>query len=335
MKSWNLRAIPKLIRTVKHINPDIVHLHYQSGAYALNPAINLLPLFIRLSGLRAKVVTTLHDLRTPYVFPKMGRLRRLLVDRIARDSHGVIIVSPEDGIRLWGIQLYLDEVKCQRSTHISLVPVGPTIVPEKDTRYRKNWRAELGLSASAFVVGYLGFRQENKGMAVLSAALKNTDCSVREGVLALIGAGEPADASRNYDRCQSVDDIGQWKVVASGPLERAEMSRWLYCCDICVLPYSEGLSLRRSTFISAISHGIPVITTRPDMPLPGVVDEETAILVPPGDSGALSLAIAQLEESGQMQRDYGNRALTFSKQFSWIQNAQRTLALYHAVTNVC
>lgn len=335
IKSWSFSAIPKLIRTVKQIDPDIVHLHYQSGAYSLNPAINLLPRFIRLCGLRAKVVTTLHDLRTPYVFPKMGGFRRLLVDRIGRDSHGLIIVSPEDGIRLWGTPLNLDEVKCLRSTHISLVPVGPTIVPEKAAKYPSNWRAERGLSAAAFVVGYLGFRQENKGMAVLSAALKNTNPSRPEGVLALIGAGEPADASRKYDRSQAVDDIGHWKVVASGPLERVEMSRWLYCCDICVLPYSEGLSLRRSTFISAITHGIPVITTRPEMPLPGVIDGETAILVPPGDSRALSLAIAQLGKSEQVRCDYGQRALTFSKQFSWIQNSQRTLALYHAVTNDC
>lgn len=335
IKSWNFRSIPKLLRVLKQIDPDIVHLHYQSGAYALNPAINLLPRFIRLYGLRAKVVTTLHDLRTPYVFPKMGRLRRLLVDRIARDSHGVIIVSPEDGIKLWSTQLDLDEVKYLRSTHMALVPVGPTIVPEEDTRHRDNWRAERGLAPSAFVVGYLGFRQENKGMAVLSTALKNTECLADEGVLALIGAGGPSDASRNYDRRQAVADIGQWKVVESGPLARVEMSRWLYCCDICVLPYSEGLSLRRSTFISAIAHGIPVITTRPEMPLLGVVDGETAILVPPGDSIALSLAIAQFEESKQMRRDCGNTALMLSKQFSWTKNAQRTLALYHAVHNAC
>ena len=78
-----------------------------------------------------------------------------------------------------------------------------------------------------------------------------------------------------------------------------------------------------------------MITTRPEMPLPGVIDGETAILVPPGDSRALSLAIAQLGKSEQVRCDYGQRALTFSKQFSWIQNSQRTLALYHAVTNDC
>lgn len=333
MRRWGFTTMTTLLRHIQEIDPDIVHVHYQSGAFGLNPAVNLLPRFIRMGRLRARTVTTLHDLRTPYVLPKVGPLRRFLVRRLAKDSDGVIFVSPEDAADLLGVELEVGEVGNLGSLRTSLVPVGPTILPVAGRDDRDALRVKRGLPPGAFVAGHVGFRQKNKGMRVLGDALQRTQQLGDNVVLALIGAGEPAGDSRRLDRRESVDDIGQWRVVESGPLEPDEISRWLSCCDICVLPYEEGLSLRRSTFMSAIAHGLPVVTTRPTRELPGVVSGENVILVPPGDPTSLSYAVAQFAQSEKMRRDYGERALKLSEKFSWTANARATLALYHAVTD--
>lgn len=333
MRRWGFTAMTGLLRQIQEIDPDIVHVQYQSGAFGLNPAINLLPRFLRMGRLRSRTVTTFHDLRTPYVLPKVGPLRRFLVRRLARDSDGVIFVSPEDATNLLGADLVEGEVRELESTRAILAPVGPTVTPVGDGGDREGLRADRGLPPKAFVVGHLGFRQKNKGMRVLAEALRQTQHLGENVVLALIGAGEPSGDARRRDRRESVDEIGQWRVVESGPLEPEEISRWLYCCDICVLPYVEGLSLRRSTFMSAIAHGLPVVTTRPLRKLPGIVSGENVILVPPGDPTSLSLAVAQFAQSEKMRRDYGKRARELSERFSWAANARSTLALYHAVTD--
>ena len=333
MRRWGFTTMTRLLRYIQQIDPDVVHVQYQSGAFGLNPAINLLPRFVRMGRLRARTVTTLHDLRTPYVLPKVGPLRRFLVKRLAKDSDGVIFVSPEDGADLLRAKLEVGEVSDLGSVRASLAPVGPTVMPVGDQSDRESLRVDRGLPPKAFVIGHVGFRQRNKGMRVLADALQQTQHLGDNVVLALIGAREPAGDSRRRDRGEPVEDIGQWRVVESGPLEPDEISRWLYCCDICVLPYTEGLSLRRSTFMNAIAHGLPVVTTRPARSLPGVVSGENVILVPPGDPTALSFAVAQFAQSERMRRDYGERARQLSERFSWTANARTTLALYHAVTD--
>jgi glycosyltransferase involved in cell wall biosynthesis len=333
MRRWGFTTMTALLRHIQGIDPDIVHIHYQSGAFGLNPAINLLPRFLRMGRMRARTVTTLHDLRTPYILPKVGPLRRFLVKRLAKDSDGVIFVSPEDAVDLFGVELEVGEAKDVESVRASLVPVGPTVLPVGDGGDRRSLRLERGLPAKAFVVGHVGFRQKNKGMRVLADALQQTQHLGDNVVLALIGAGEPSGDSRRRDRREGVDDIGQWRVVESGPLEPDEISRWLHCCDICVLPFAEGLSLRRSTFMNAIAHGLPVVTTRPVRKLPDVVSGENVILVPPGDPTSLSYAVAQFAKSEKMRREYGERAKKLSEKFSWTANARTTLDLYHAVTD--
>ena len=333
MRRWGFTSMSNLLRRLEEIKPDVVHLHYQSGAFGLSAAANLIPRFIRMGKLKARTVTTLHDLRTPYVFPKAGPLRRFLVRRTARDSDGVILVSPEDSEELLGKYLEIGKVSPVDSLLASVIPVGPTILPTHTDEDRDALRRRLGLPPRAFVVGHLGFRQRNKGMRLLGDALRQTQQLPAEVVLALIGSGQPAGDGRRHDRGEETDNIGRWRVIETGRLTPDDMSLWLQCCDICVLPFTEGLSLRRSTFMSAIAHGLPVVTTRSKQKFPGVESGEYVILVPPGDATSLAYSIAQFAGSEQMRRDYGRRARELGERYSWEANARATLALYHAVTD--
>jgi glycosyltransferase involved in cell wall biosynthesis len=70
---WGWSTWPTLYLLAQQEAPDIVHIQYQTAAYAMHPAICMLPIWLRHRGHR--VVTTFHDLRDPYLFPKAGRLR--------------------------------------------------------------------------------------------------------------------------------------------------------------------------------------------------------------------------------------------------------------------
>ena len=74
---------------------DVVHIQYQTAAFDLKPAINLLPWYLRRSSPRPAIVTTYHDLRVPYLFPKAGPVRRWVTHMLGRHSDSLIFTTQD------------------------------------------------------------------------------------------------------------------------------------------------------------------------------------------------------------------------------------------------
>src|SRR5687768_10025944 len=92
IKTWGLGAILAAPRWADDHYLDIVNIQYQTAAYAMSPYIHALPDLFR----SVPVVTTFHDLRHPYLFPKAGKLRDWAVMHLARTSDGCIVTNHED-----------------------------------------------------------------------------------------------------------------------------------------------------------------------------------------------------------------------------------------------
>ncbi|HEU5315985.1 MAG TPA: glycosyltransferase, partial [Chloroflexota bacterium] len=99
IRRWDPRILLQVPRIARERLWDVLHIQYQPAAYALHGAINLLPWFVRGPA----VVTTFHDLRVPYLFPKAGPLRHAAVTALARGSAGAICVADTDlpQLRRW------------------------------------------------------------------------------------------------------------------------------------------------------------------------------------------------------------------------------------------
>ena len=108
--SWGLNAIHRIRSWLRRIDPDIINLQFQTAAYDMSPAIHFLPRLVD-----APLVTTFHDLRFPYLFPRAGKLRNWIVMQLARASAGVISTNHEDHARLHNLP--------QRR----LIPIGSSI----------------------------------------------------------------------------------------------------------------------------------------------------------------------------------------------------------------
>jgi len=111
-----------------------------------------------------------------------------------------------------------------------------------------------------------------------------------------------------------------------------EVSANLLASDICVLPYRDGASFRRGSFMAALVHGLPIVTTRPKSQIPSrLQDGENVLLVPPDDAAALTEAIARLADSPELRQRLGQGAKEMSKAFGWDSIAEKTLEVYHAI----
>ena len=319
-RPWG-RQILKVLRLVKRFRSDVVHIQYQAGAFDSPVQSALLPLALRLSGYGGVIVVTFHDLAEPYVFPLAGPLRRWSV-HLLRDRADVCVYVDADDCTQAGSG---NTTQWGRS-HV--IPAGPTIEPPRNLGTREEMRAELGLPAGRFLVGFFGFRQSGKGLECLANAMRTPQLSVAGAQLVLVGS--PVPMMSTHRAASEVDPaiFTGLDVLDPGLLSPENVSRWLRACDVAALPYEDGLSTRRGTFMVAAAHGLPVVTTIPMRPdLLGICQGEVAF-TPANDTDALAKALVRVRDdpAHRAKLESGSRAV--SGRYSWPCIARQTLDAY-------
>jgi glycosyltransferase involved in cell wall biosynthesis len=323
IQRWSFPALLRIRAIVQSLNLSILNLQYQAAAYGLSAPIHFLP---DVAGV--KTLVTFHDLRVPYLFPKAGRLREAAVTHLARSAFGVIVTDPADGAEL----MRRGGVK-----RLAQIPIGSNIAPQPPPGYdRAAWRERMGVYPDEFLLGYFGFLNESKGGSTLIGALSALVSRKARVRLALIGGQTgTSDATNEIFSTEIEKLIARYDVndrlLRTGFVEAPEVSAHLMACDAVVLPYRDGVSLRRGSFMAAIAHGCPVITTHPPAPLPELQDGVNVRLVPPESASAIVLAVTELLGAPELRARLGRGARELSERFRWETIAARTLEFYRSV----
>jgi glycosyltransferase involved in cell wall biosynthesis len=303
----------------------VVNIQYQTAAYGMRPTINLLPLTWRRRSAPA-VVTTFHDLRHPYLFPKAGRLRDWANALLVRGSDGLVFTNTEDRARA-------RRLPGRRDIPEAMIPIGSNIdrAPPPDYE-RARQRAALGAGPEDLLLAYFGLLNPSKGLEDLLlalAALRDAGLAAR---LIVVGGGagssDPAncaEARAFAERLRALDLEGA--VLETGFLPPSLVSARLLAADLAVLPYRDGLSLRRGSLMAMLAHGLPLVSTRPIGESP-LRDGEEVLLVPPADPPALAAAVRRLAADPTLRAQLGTAAGRRSREFAWDRIAAECLALY-------
>jgi glycosyltransferase involved in cell wall biosynthesis len=320
---------------VKELRPDIVHIQYQPAAYGLHGAINLLPWRLRLSGRRPHILTTFHDLRVPYLFPKAGPLRWRAVLVLASASDLCVVTNPADWLRLSDAGVI---------SRLRAIPIGSNIACQPPADYdRSRQRARWGVGPDDWLLAYFGFLNASKGGETLIRALAELVQAGRPAKLLMVGGqvGSSDPTNRAYlARIEGlIGELGlTGRVQWTGFVTDREVSANLLAADCAVLPYREGASLRHGSLMAALAHGLPIISTqvpeevrragpeRQVFPLPQ--DGVSALLVPPDDPVQLAAAVAAAMTDPHLRACLAQAALNLSHQFTWDTIARRHLEAY-------
>src|SRR5262249_24801174 len=135
---------------------DIINIQFQTAAFGMSPVVHFLPDVIR----SIPVVTTFHDLRYPYLFPKAGGLRDWIVRHLAKASQGVIVTNHEDCEGLKGLK------------KVELIPIGSNILQSLPADFDPQcWREKAGAKPGEFLIAYFGLINRSKGLGTLLEAL--------------------------------------------------------------------------------------------------------------------------------------------------------------------
>jgi len=245
VKTWDIASVRSIHQWATDHQIDVLNIQFQTAAFGMSPWIHFLPQFTSIP-----VVTTFHDLRHPYLFPKAGRLRDWVVIHLANRSKGVIVTNQED---------YL---KVSRLPLTKLIPIGSNIQQALPNDYDvSNWRAKSGAKDGDFLIGYFGLFNQTKGLETLLDSIKHLQDASHPVRLAMIGggvgSGDPTNSVYLETLKQQIERLGlENSIYWTGYLEHEwEVGAYLSACDAVALPFIDGASYRRGSLMAAIQYG--------------------------------------------------------------------------------
>lgn len=260
---WSIRRIPRLIRAIRDIRPDVLHVQYPTTGYRHGLAPGLLLPLARALLPRARVVLSLHE------FVHAAPLHKPYVAAAVQWAH--VVVTP-DLDQLRGLPMWHRRIVC--------IPLASNIAPMATE--------QSGAADRELVVGTWGFLRADKGIDRLIEAFEDI-LAITPARLVIAGdpgphAGYVSEIRRQVDASPARD-----RISFTGRLAEAELSTTLGGFDVCVLPYAAGLEAHRGTYETARAHGLSIVTTTTGEA--GYEPESNTTRVIPGDREALARAI--------------------------------------------
>ncbi len=320
IQRWGMGSLNAIRQWAKTHQLDVINLHFQTAAYGMSPFIHFVPHYTSVP-----VITTFHDLRFPYLFPKAGKLRNWIVMHLARQSSGVIVTNHEDYQRVAG----LDKAR--------LIPIGGTVVAQLPENYRREtWREHCGIQNGELLLAHFGFINHSKGLDVLFDALAEVRKQGLAFKLVMIGgrtgSSDPTNAAYAQQIDSQIERLGlQDAIHWTGFVDNNEVYAYLQAADLVILPFRDGASYRRSSLLTALRNHCAIITTEPVIHVPTFEHEGNLWLVPRENVNTLAEAILTLAENPQLRAQLKQGAEKLNQHFNWSVIAQETMNFFEEV----
>ncbi|MCF6148422.1 MAG: glycosyltransferase family 4 protein [Candidatus Kuenenia sp.] len=305
IKNWRLYNIFKIIHCIKKIQPDCIHIQYPTRGYKWFLLPNMLPLFCRWFFPKIQRIVTIHEFSIAHPLRKMGMIFLLLF------SDKIIFPDQREAE---SVLKWLPIIK----TKYTIIPIGANIEPSLHKKM-----AEKPQDIPYIV--YFGFATKSKGIDTLLHALKQLRPFAISCKLVMI-------TQLSYPLQEMINKLNlEHEIVVTGHCFPEQISHYFQNAFACVLPFNDGISLRRSTFLTAICHNVPVITTKgKDVPS-CLKNWENVILTEIGNSGEIADTIVKLIQNPELREKISNNTKELAKYFSWDAICKKHVELYSSI----
>ncbi|MDP2924660.1 MAG: glycosyltransferase [Candidatus Omnitrophota bacterium] len=317
IKDWSFSDLPLLLNFFKKNINDIVHIQYPTQSYKNKAMINIFPIFFKMMLPKTFLIVTIHDIATAHVFNKLRAIPFLIfADKV------VLTVKEEKD--------YLVKKLPFLRSKLEVIPIGSNIKLVKvSSEEREKIREELGVEADEILLSHFGYILPKKKLELLIYSLKLLRKEGQKVKLIFISDFCP-QVNKYHRRLKNmVCEFNLEKLVIwTGYRTQEEVSKYLLASDISVQLYPDGVSYRRASFLVALNHGLPVVTTVNKRLPDGLKDHGNILAVPPRDTSKLVDAIKELIVSEELRMKLGAKAKDFSGSFSYENIANEHFMLY-------
>lgn len=279
---------------------QLVHIHMAEYGSVLRKG-----LIVALASLfRVPVVLHLHGGRFPKHFEDAKPLSRWAIRHMMEMTSEVVVLG--EYWRNWVVTTF---PAVRRVTLLHNAVPGPETIPE---------RAEDGPVRLLF----LGRLIKLKGIDVLLDALASEVCRNRSWQLTIAGDGD-LETYRAQAKALGLEE----RVRFTGWLDQTGCRKELVQAHVLVQPSMfEGLPM---SVLEAMANGLTIVATPVGSVGDAIADEETGLLVPPGDRTALAEALARVIDDAALRRRLGQGARRrFERQFDIAVYRERIIEIY-------
>jgi glycosyltransferase involved in cell wall biosynthesis len=279
-----IRIVYRLYRLCLRVKPNIVQTHALHANLLARPAARLAGVRVIISTENALPDIERDVLRRALVAP-LHSLNRLL----DRNTQRIVVVS--ECVRRW-----TDPSGRSNKVHVIAPPFRHDEFVRAH-RHRRQSRATAGSGSP--VLGVVGRLSQEKGHRFLIAAMPEILAQEPQAQLLVVGSG-PLEAELRaqveaLDLTEHVQFLGYMQDVQTA------FSRM----DVLIVPsLSEAFSL---VTLEGMMMELPVVGARTGGIAEIIIDDETGLLVPPGDSAALAEACRYLLSRPDVARQMGQR----------------------------
>jgi glycosyltransferase involved in cell wall biosynthesis len=247
----------------------------------------------------------------------LERYERLNLDAAAR----IFVVSDVERRNL--------EARGVRAEKIVVNPNGVDVERFRPGVGGAQTRRELGIDEHEVLVGFVGTFGPWHGVEKLAAAIKTLPENLRARFL-MVGSG----SLRAEVEQQLEAETRARRVIFTGTVGHERVPQLLDACDVLVAPHvplTDGSEFFGSPtkIFEYMAMGKGIVASRLGQIGEVLVDEETALLVGPGNVDELAAAIVKLVEDQTLRERLGLRAREVAeREYTWEHNARRVLEAY-------
>jgi glycosyltransferase involved in cell wall biosynthesis len=294
---------------------DVACLQHEYGIFGGAAGGNILEL---LSRLEMPVVTTLHT-----VLAKPTAIQHDVMSRIIDISARIVVMS-ETG------REFLRSVHDVPNRKIEVIPHGIPDFPFLETHHAK---ARFNFTGKMIVLTF-GLLSPNKGIETMLDAMPEIIKSCANVVYVILGATHPKLVQQQGEtyrdsltaRVRSLG-IEDHVVFFNQFVDQATLLDFISMCDVYTTPYLNEAQMTSGTLAYSFGLGKAVVST-PYWHAKELLSDGCGILVPFGDTKALSVEISGLLTNDVRRHSMRKRAYAASRSMTWMQTVKRYLTIF-------
>lgn len=317
--AYNGKLISTMARSRKKAKPDAIYARYSLYCWAPVSIAEMfeVPLILEYNGSEVWVEKNWgQGLKYP-------RIAGQIEDWVLKNAEVITVVSQplrdelvERGFDRSRILVNPNAVDTER--------FDPDLYPEDEINELKD---ELGIFREKTVAGFIGTFSPWHGVEVLANAIPLALNNCPKLHFLLIGSGPLLDKVRDQLRLADVLD----RVTFTGLVPQEEAPKYLMCCDFFLSPHvpnPDGTKFFGSPtkMFEYMALGKGIIASDLDQLGEILTDEETALLVPPGDAKKLAKAIERFVEDPELRERLGENAREAAiRDYTWEAHVEKIL----------
>lgn len=309
----HLYNLHKFYCYVKKNRPEIVHiqsLFYLADWYILS----------HIKRTKAMLVLTVHDVIPHKFYTKRFRWLELVILQYMYNKADKLIVHAERNRRQLLANFSVDVHK------VIVIPHGEYSLYGISQEVSENEvRSILNLNYNQKIILFFGYIRKIKGIDVLLKSFDKVAELFPNVMLIIAGPVIQGESFSEYREVMSHMRFRNRVKFLIKYVKHKDVAIFFKCADIVVLPYLEFYSQSGVLYLAQGFGKAVIVTDVGGMP-EVVKNEETGLVVPPGDVDRLVEAMGYLLENEELRKKMGQRARELAmERFSWDAIAKATI----------